>query len=92
MQFEIWVQHDDGSAVLTNPLDPIERRAIKARDFYLHTTLEAVDYESAQDGFLSWCQHRIPGVSEETVDPDVIDKQWRRMMMGVGERSGTLQA
>lgn len=83
MTFEIWLKNDDGSAVLTNQLGPLDRQTIKARDFYLHSVFDAQDYTAAQDRFLNWCQQRLPGVSEQTVDEAVMERKWRKMMYGV---------
>ena len=81
MTFEIWLRRDDGAAVLTSELNSLERRNIQARDYYLHGLIEADNYERAQDRFTAWCRTRVPGVTEQTVDGELIERQWRRMML-----------
>ena len=81
MTFEIWLHRDEGAAVLTSQLNCLDRRNIQARDYYLHGFIEASDYNGAQDSFVSWCRARLPGVTEETVDGERIERQWRQMML-----------
>jgi hypothetical protein len=81
MTFEIWVHRDEGAAILTNPLDCLERRRIQSHDYYLHGRLEADDPDTAQDNFSAWCRTRLPDVTEQTVDGEQMERQWRRMML-----------
>lgn len=80
MTFEIWLQRDDGVAVLTNRLNLIDRRSIQSRDYYLHGLLEATDYTSAQDHFVSWCRTHLPDVIEHAVDEAAMEAEWRHIM------------
>lgn len=82
MTFELWVQRDEGAAVLTNRLNSLERRNIQARDYYLHGLIQANDYNDAQDSFVSWCRMRVPDVTEETVDGELAERAWRLRMLG----------
>jgi len=87
MTFEIWVQRDDGAAVLTNRLNLLDRRSIQSRDYYLHGLLDAADYESAQDRFVSWCRTRVPDVREHAVDEAAMEAEWKHLMERDGVRS-----